>query len=53
MMGTCPCMMMMGRQMSPEDQKKMQEQMAQWWQACPMWKTMGPQQPPPAPPKQK
>jgi hypothetical protein len=44
----CPCMMMMGqKQMSPEDMKKMQEQMMQWMQACPMMKMMGPQQQPP------
>lgn len=52
----CPCMMMMGHQMSqmsPEDQKKMQEEMRQWMQACPMMKMMGPKQQPQQPPAKK
>lgn len=50
----CPCMMMMQKQMTPEQMKQMQEQMAQWWRSCPMWQTMGPQtQPAPAPEKKK
>ena len=52
----CPCMMMMGHQMSqmsPEDQKKMQEEMRQWMQACPMMKMMGPKQQQPQQPQKK
>lgn len=39
-MMTCPCMMMMQKHLSPEQQKQLQEQMAQWQRTCPMWQGM-------------
>ncbi len=44
----CPCMMMMQKQMTPEQMKQMQG----WWQACPMWQ-MTPQQQPAQPQPKK
>ncbi len=50
----CPCMMMMSqKQMTPEEMAKMQEQMRQWMQTCPMMKMTGPQQQPAQPQPKK